>query len=173
MEEQLEKVRAALRLLGAAVVERPMPAITTGGERSFYSPSEHTVVLATGAPQQTLWHELAHSQQPAVKAVAYYRTDGSVDAALWVSDPREQEAMAVELLVPLLDRCAGAVVAALRLLGEDDAIFASAIAQPLVLAKWVEHVLAGAVDAPKPHVARRTRRAINALTGAWMFNARF
>ena len=165
MEEQLEKVRAALRLLGAAVVERPMPAITTGGERSFYSPSEHTVVLAWGAQQTTLWHELAHSQQP-LKAVAYYRTDGSVDAALWMADPHEREAMAVELLVPLLDRGADAVVAALRRLGEDDAIFASAIAQPIVLAKWVEHVLAGAVDAPKPHVARRTRRAINALTGA-------
>ena len=151
--EILSNVRMALRFVGAEVVERPMPPVVVQGDRSFYNVTAHSVVLAVNAAPTTLAHELAHSQQADHSPVAYY-DDGKVNAAAWLADYREAEAVAVEVLAPLVSIEKWPVCAA--------AIEDAGVSGP-DRAKWAGWIFTSTGNDAKPgYLPRSARRAMNA-----------
>jgi len=151
LSTHLADVRQAMRLLGLAVVERPLPEITIG-EANAYHPDGHRIALRSFV-ERTLWHELCHSQQPArSEGPSYYREDGSVDDSEWLADPREIEAMAVEEIVPAL--ADPALEWAMTIV--------PSVASPKVRAAWIKWALKADLQAQKPsHLGRKDRMRIN------------
>lgn len=149
----LEKVRRIMRALGFSVVERRAPLVVVGRSDlptpGHYRSDRHVVVLRADDDITTLAHELCHSQQPDWNPTCYKR-DGSIDMAVWLATPQEQEAMAVEQLIRLplyeIDRAA-------------DALRAAGIP---VTAAWVQWVIRADIRAEKPHhISRKPRLIIN------------
>lgn len=150
----LEKVRKIMRALGFAVAERRAPLTIVGKSDlptlGLYRSDRHIVLLRRGADDLiTLAHELCHSQQPDWEPTCYKR-DGSIDMAVWLATPQEQEAMAVGWLIHLpieeIERAATALRAA----------------DIPVTVEWVKWVIRADVRFEKPHhVTRKRRLAIN------------
>jgi hypothetical protein len=161
----LPAVREAMRWLRIEVVERPLPKIEVGEphSRAYYSGFEHRVHMPIDHGLATLAHELCHSQQVKRKSRAvYYLPDGSVDDDLWLAEPREIEAMAVEVVAFAAMRPDWeAVKTAVDATGVTD------ITDRASLVCWLNN---GDLTAPKRgrsygsfvHLGRRARLTINA-----------
>lgn len=161
LSAHLTDVRQAMRLLGLAVVERPIPDVTIGDENAYH-PGGHRITLRSFV-EHTLWHELCHSQQPARETgPAYYRADGSIDESAWFADPREIEAMAVEDMVPLLTD--PALEWAMSII--------PAVESPKLRKAWIKWALQADLQAQKPsRLVRKDRLRINSAVrdrnGKW------
>jgi hypothetical protein len=156
----IETIRQALRYIGAEVTERPMPAVVVDGSTCYW-PNAHCVSLCRPPSEDmaTYCHELAHSQQSDVSSrVAYYREDGSIDAAIWMADTLEREARAVEVIAPLMLTSRWAYVETAI-----DAVATTATER----ADWAKWLLLRHPHFEKPHrLPGKQRRAMNAAHAA-------
>ena len=105
----IETVRKAMTWMDITVYPRPMPQVRwlAPGDTSLacYNIKEHVIRLPYQASITTWAHEMCHSQQPhGTGSGSYRRADGSVDPDRWLACPREQEAMAAEVIAPAMLR---------------------------------------------------------------------
>lgn len=155
LEKHLDGVQRSMSILGYEIIQRPIPMIVQSVSiiGCYYDPINHTIGLVNESGLGSLWHELCHSQQPMDNNARLYRNkDGSINAALWMSDPLEVQACEVQKLVGLIDH--PRLQSAIELLND--------VNIP-ISADWLVWVLRGDIGAEKPsRLGRRTRLTINA-----------